>query len=229
MPAKDHLQNIASLRRMHRAGWLLFAVWAAVLIAWGVFRPEPYARGWQLVLELLFVGRAVNIYDGIHLGFSRTYLFIQSGPQDIIMLMILYPWVIRAYESTLKKNVVGRGIGRVTATAEGHQNWLEPLGAIGLWAFVFFPFWSTGALVGGVVGYLLGMRTRVVFAVVILGHGLSVVTLVFFVEWIYPHLEAFNSGLARYFAWIVLAVLFLVAWIYQFATRSRRESISDRP
>ena len=73
---------------------------------------------------------------------------------------------------------------------------------------MFFPFWSTGALVVGVVGYLLWMRTAVVFGSVFTGHVLSVVLLIWFLDFMRELAAAIDGGLARNAPWIVLAALF---------------------
>lgn len=205
------LSQSEQLRLIGRLGWLLFAGWATVLCAWAIVVPDPCAQGWRLVLELLFLGRAVSIADGVTSGFSNAYLLAQSGPQDIILLLVLYPWIVAAYESSVTLPLVGRGIRRLRVTAARHKSKVEPWGALGLWIFVFFPFWSTGALVGGVVGYLLGMRTRVVFASVFAGHALSVVGLIWFFDAMQRFSEPFSEGLASYLPWIVVAVLLAVA------------------
>ena len=202
------------LRIIHRTGWIIFAVWATVLIVWAVIDPEPYAQGWRLVLELLFLGRAVSIADGIASGFGSVYLMFQNGLEDIILLLILYPWVVSAYEGVSGHRLLRGTIGRVRRTAEANRKVVEPWGVVGLWTFVFFPFWSTGALVGGVVGYLLGMRTWVVFSSVFAGHLLSVASLVWLFDSTREMLASFEQGSVRFLPWVVLLVLIsgTLAW-----------------
>jgi len=202
-------------------GWVLFVVWAAVLLAWGFVHPDPYAQGWRLVLELAFLGRLVNIADGVARGFSKLYLFIQSGPQDIILLLIVYPLVVRAYEGSTRKGIIGGTIERIRRTAERHKGFVEPFGAIGLWAFVFFPFWSTGVLVGGVVGYLLGLRTVVTFSSVLLGHFISVVVLIVFFDVTYDAAKSFSEGGAKFLPWIVLAIVLILGLIGRLRDKRR--------
>lgn len=205
----------AHLRRIHRAGWMLFAIWATTLVTWGFVTPTPYADGWRLVLELMFVGRAVSIADGITTGFSSLYLLIQNGLEDIILLLVLYPWIVTAFEKGLKENWVGRRINNVRKTAEGHKKLVESFGVLGLWVLVFFPFWSTGALVGGVVGYLLGMRTWIVFTTVFLGHVISVVSLIWFFDAMAGVTDAFDQGLTRFLPLLVLAALVAGTLLYR--------------
>ena len=136
---------------------------------------------------------------------------------------MLYPVVIAAHEGSLKRGgFVSRQIDTLRHTAERQKHLVEPLGAIGLWIFVFFPFWSTGALVGGVVGYLLGMRTAVVFGAVFTGHILSVVLLIWFFDFMSGLAAAIDGGLARYAPWIVLAALFGGMFLYRWARERRR-------
>ena len=210
-PPAEFLAEETDPRLLHRisvCGWSLCALWAAVLVTWGILQPDPYAQGWRLVIELMFLGRAVNVVHGLSAGFSKTYLLVQSGPQDIILLLVLYPWVVRGYERTVRRRLLRHFFARLNGAAERHKDRVGAFGALGLWAFVFFPFWSTGALVGGVVGYLLGMRTSVIFTSVFLGHGLSTVGLIWFFHGMEQLTALFNEGWAKYIAWIVLAALF---------------------
>ena len=203
------------LRRIHRIGWSIFLGWAAVLVVWAILDSEPYAHGWRLVLELLFLGRAVSIADGIASGFSSIYLMFQNGLEDIILLLVLYPWVVAAYEGVSGHRLLRGTIGRVRRTAEANRKVVEPWGVVGLWVFVFFPFWSTGALVGGVVGYLLGMRTWVVFTSVFAGHLLSVASLVWLFDSTREMLASFEQGLVRFLPWAVLLALLLITLMWR--------------
>jgi len=217
------------LRAVTRWGWALFALWAVVLSVWALVQPDPYAQGWRLVLELAFLGRLVSIVDGVATGFGKTYLLFQCGLQDIILLLLLYAPVVGAYEGAVRRGLVARQIDQVRRAAERHKSRVEPFGAIGLWAFVFFPFWSTGALVGGVVGYLLGMRTRVVFASVFTGHVLSTVALIYFFDYVEDIARSFNEGIVRFLPWIVLGLLLVIALVARVWWRGREEEPGDRP
>ena len=108
-----------SLARIGHLRWALFAVWSAVLVVWGIVEPDLYASGWRLVVELAFLGRLVTIADGTAAGFSNAYLLVQSGVQDIILLLVLYPVVIAAHEGSLKRaGLVSRQIDTLRHTAE---------------------------------------------------------------------------------------------------------------
>lgn len=199
------------LRLVYATGVTLLIAWAAILTTWGIVRPEPYAQGWRLVAELAFVGRAVNIADGTQAGFSNLYLWIQSGIQDIAFLLILYPLAVAAFEHGMEGTFLGKRIARIRQTAEHHRPTLEPFGAIGLFIFVFVPFWSTGALVGSIVGYLTGLRTATVLTVCAFAHLVSVGSLIWFFDVTYAWMVQFNASAARFLPLYAFAFLAL-AW-----------------
>ena len=199
------------LRLIYTGGIALLCAWATTITVWGFLQPDPYAAGWRLVAELAFVGRAVNIADGTQAGFSNLYLWIQSGIQDIAFLLILYPLVVTAFEHGMEGTFLGKRIARIRETAERHRPTLEPFGAVGLYIFVFIPFWSTGALVGSVVGYLTGLRTATVLFVCALGHLTSVGSLIWFFDITYAWMMQLNESAARFLPLYAFATLAL-AW-----------------
>lgn len=208
-----------TLERISLAGWCLFGVWAATLVVWAVIDPVPYAEGWRLVLELAFLGRLVSVADGIANGFSEVYLLVQSGLQDVILLLLVYPLVVAVYQGSSKEGPLRKTLDRVRRSAERHRRLVEPLGVLGLWVFVFFPFWSTGVLVGGVVGYLIGMRTSTVFASVFSGHVLSLVSLIWFFDSMRGVIETFDRGLVRFLPWMVVGLLVLLSLMIRLVRR----------
>ena len=202
------------LRRMQRWGIVVTAAWALTLILWAVLWPEPYAGGWWLVFQLFAVGRTVCAYEGVRLGYSNFYLFLQGGTQDIAGFLLVFPLFVRFYEKVAGGRAIDRILRGLTRAAEKHQKHLQGYGAIGLFLFVFLPVSGTGTLVGSVVGYLLGLRMRMVIPVVITAHLASMLVLLGFFEWLQPLLLSVNEGFAKYFAWILLAAMVILGWLY---------------
>ncbi len=162
------------LRLIMRLGQACLTVWIIVLVLLGILLGEPYDKVWQLVLGQAALGRSLSVSTGINLGFSRWFLLFQCSFQDIIVLLLLYPFIVAGYRRAVEMSFIGTTIMNIRATAERHKNKVQPWGAIGLIVFVLFPFWSTGALAGGVLGYLIGMRTWVTFTSVIIGNFIAV-------------------------------------------------------
>ncbi len=212
-PGPDpHDPSPSALHRISLTGWGLFAAWATTLITWGYLHPDPYAQGWRLVLELVFLGHVLNSADGISSGFSREYLLIQCGLQDIILVLVAYPWAVRAYQGMQTRGILGKTINNFRQNAERHHKYVEPFGAIGLWIFVFFPFWGTGALVGSIIGYLIGLPTWLIFVSVFTGHFLGVATTVFFFDFVEGWIGSIDRTLVAYMPWVIVASIALM-WL----------------
>ena len=182
-------------RLILRVGFVCLGVWLGALLAIGAVWPKPFAESWKLVLGQMMAGRAFSVSEGIELGFPWAFLLFQVALQDIIILLLLYQLLIAGYRKLTHVRFVGPLITGIHASAERHKNRVEPFGAIGIAAFVLFPFWSTGPLAGSVIGYMLGIRTWLVFVSVIVGNFLSVGCWIVFFAVLHGSLERIGAKL----------------------------------
>ena len=212
-------------KRIGVVGVIVAVVWGIGLVAAAVAQPEPYAGVWLLVVEMAFTGRAVNIAHGVRDGYSTAFLLFQCGLQDVALLLCAWPGVVLGEAAAERIPVIGGWVRGWHDTARTHQAWMDRFGVIGLIVFVFFPFWSTGVLVGGAVGRLMGMRTAPLIATCLLAHLASVVSLLWFFDLVAQWSDALNSGVMAYLPWIVLGTLFSVWAITQVIKRLRRSPV----
>ena len=169
---------------------------------------------WLLVLAQAVGGRAGSASAGVNLGFGFFYLLFQITMIDLIIMFYVYPLFITGFQHVSHWRFIGPTLANLHALARQHRDRIRPYGAMGLMVFVLFPFWSTGALVGVVVGYLIGLRTWVTFTAVILGDILAVGTWIF----AYQRLERFSPTLAL----LVLITVFALAMLGTFVARLQR-------
>ena len=118
-------------------------------------------------------------------------------------MFYVYPWFVSGFRHLSSWPLIGSGLKRTHELALTHKKRIAPYGAIGLMLFVIFPFWSTGPLVGVMVGYLLGMSTRLIFTTVVLGDVIAVAA------WIWAHDKLYNHN--RQLAIILLIIIFALA------------------
>lgn len=203
-----------TLRLIGRTGQFTLTCTVIVFLFLGVRWPEPYANLWKLVTAHIVAGRAGNVALGFELNFPLFFLFLQCFLQDIIVLLLFYPLVVAGFRKAVEWKLLGSALEKVRSTAYRHKSRLEPYGFVGLMLFVVFPLWSTGALVGAVVGYLIGMRIWVAFVSVIIGNAIAVALWV----WFFDKLSAFTDRLAAEYHFtdkllviIVLAVVLIAA------------------
>ena len=203
------------LRTINHIGQICLTIWIAVLVVIGIVWPEPYAGAWQLILYQMVGGRAASISHGLSQNFSSLFLLLQCSLQDIIILLLLYPLIVAGYRRAIEIRIFGPAIMNIRATAERHRHKVEPYGAVGLIAFVLFPFWTTGALAGGVLGYLIGMRTWVTFTSVIAGNFLAVGCWLFLFDRMLNISEKFSATLGNWIPLVILTVALVTAAFYQ--------------
>ena len=180
------------LRRIEHIGQVSLAVWVAVLVVLGILWPTPFLQVWKLVCGQAVAGRAYSVSKGIELEFPKIFLLFQCALQDIIILLLLYPLLIAGYRRVVEMRIVGPAIANIRAAATRHRSKVEPWGAIGVAAFVLFPFWSTGPLAGSVLGYMLGIRTWLVFTSVIVGNFLAVGCWIWFFDGVQKLMDSLN-------------------------------------
>jgi uncharacterized membrane protein len=199
------------LRLIERTGQACLTVWIGVIVTLGIIWPEPYQRVWQLVLGQIVAGRAYSVSEGLSQGFPKLFLLFQCALQDIIILLLLYPLLVAGYRRVVEMRMIGPAIANIRATADRHKSKVAPFGAIGLVAFVFFPFWSTGALAGGVVGYLLGMRMTLVFSSIIVGNFMSVACWI----WFFDRMRGFSETLGDKIPIVILVIAVVAAALFR--------------
>lgn len=202
--------------RISYVGWPMLFAYMAVIAGFAIWQPKPYAWGGYLVVSNLFIGRAYNISQGLLWEFDRLYLLFQCGLEDIIVLMVIYPWLVVAYSRAAQWRYIGPFFRDIRESAESHRKRVDWLGPLGLVMFVFFPFWSTGPLVGGMIGYLMGLRPWLLFSSVFLGNMLSVIVGIYAFETVHRFDETLGARLP---AIIFLFVVGLLAAGYITARR----------
>ena len=200
-----------ALRRIEKIGLLCLLGYAVALVAVAAIQPDPYAGAWHLVIGNLFLGRAYNITVGLQEGYHHLYLFFQCGLGDIILLLLVYPLLVAGYRRAIEWRFIGPGIANIRATAEKHKHRVERFGAVGLLAFVLFPAWSTGPLVAGVVGYLVGMRASIMFTSIVVGNFVSVAAWIWLIDW----MRSFSESLGHWLPWIVAGSVVGLAIAYR--------------
>ncbi len=195
-----------TLRFIRGAGHVSLVGTLVLFIVLGIVYQDteaPYAEVWHLILAHFAGGRALNAAVGIQKGFNSYFLLFQSCMQDFIIMFYLYPLFITGYRQVSRLPFVGHVLKDVRRLALRHKDKIAPYGAIGLMVFVIFPFWSTGPLVGVVVGYMLGISTAVTFTMVMLGDIIAVAAWI----WAYDRVKDYNHTLAL----LILVIIFAIA------------------
>lgn len=154
----------------------------------------------------LVFGRAAGLAFGYSVGLEHRTVIPIAMVVETVVVLIFYPLFVLGWRHLLVIKWLKNVFERIRHAAETHKATVQRYGIIGLFAFVWFPFWMTGPVVGCVIGFLLGLRPRINLAVVLAGTYVAIVAWAFFLRQIHQQVAAYSS----YAPMILMVVLLIV-------------------
>lgn len=197
------------------------ALLIVMLLTWALlfyFVGRPYQHTGWLALSQLFSGRAGAVGLGLRLDFSARYMLLQVTVVDLILMLYTYPLFVRGYQHLTRVPVIGDHLENMHKMALAHKARIAPYGAFGLMIFVIFPFWSTGCMVGAIVGYLIGLPAWLSLSSVTFGNIAAIGLWIYF----YERLQNWNPALALAFL-VVIITLAVGGILYARFLRAKRK------
>ncbi len=143
---------------------------ALMLITLGVgwlMQPE-----WTLVFAAmtglnLLIGRAAGMSFGYANGLDHAVVICSNVLVETIQVLVLYPLFALSWRNLVDVRRLRRVLVEMRRSAEASRPRVARYGMVGLFVFVFLPFWMTGPVVGSIIGFLLGLKPRQNLAIVL--------------------------------------------------------------
>ena len=168
----------------------------------------------------IMFGRAA----GMAFGFSQKLEPITVIPICIIietiLVLIFYPLFVFSWRHLLVTNWLKNIFERIHKAAETHKGKIQRYGIIGLFVFVWFPFWMTGPVVGCVIGFLLGLRVWLNITVVLTGTCAAIFGWAFFLHQFHDRVASYSS----YAAMVLMALLVIIIILGHLLLRTFHEN-----
>ena len=155
-------------------------------------------------MDVMF-GRAAAMAFGYQLGLEHSKVIPICMAVETILVLLVYPLFVFSWRHLLVVKGLKKVFERIRKSAEIHKGKVQKYGIIGLFAFVWFPFWMTGPVVGCVIGFLLGLRVWLNISVVLSGTYLAIFAWALFLRRFHDSVAAYSSQAA-----MVLMVLLIV-------------------
>ncbi len=160
--------------------------------------------------NILF-GRAAGISFGYSFELGNVLVIIINIVIETILVLIFYPLFVFSWRSILVIKPLRRIMERTSIAAETHQDTIRKYGIIGLFMFVWIPFWMTGPMVGCAVGYLLGLRPWKNLTIVLSSTCLAVVCWALLLRKIHDKIAEYGPYASIV---LVIAIILIVTVIY---------------
>jgi uncharacterized membrane protein len=156
-------------------------------------------------IELTF-GRGVAMTFGYTEGLGHSTVIPICIVLETIYVLIFYPLFVFSWRHLLVIKRLKNTFERVRKSAETHKDKVQKYGVIGLFVFVWFPFWMTGPVVGSVIGFLLGLRIWLNMSVVLAGTYAAIIGWAFVLREFYKQVASYSS----YAAMVLIALLVFI-------------------
>lgn len=202
----------------------LFLTGCYMLILWITCIAMLWHYGYAVWLDILTIGfthllagRAVSIAQGTQIGLPSYLLAFLVWYCDVMILLIIYPILIFSYKNLFERRFLQKHIKQVFDSAQKTATRLRRFKIIGVFIFVWFPFWTTGIVMGAILGFLLGLRTWVNIMTVSLGNGTAIIC------WVYAYDKIFDllKGIDENIPLIITIILILTLIIMRFIKNRR--------
>jgi uncharacterized membrane protein len=196
---------------------LIYTFWLGIKL---LISPDESQVLVGLTATELTLGRGFAMTFGYTLGLGHGTVIPICMILETIYVLILYPLFVFSWRRLLVINWLKKTFERTRRAAETHKDKVQKYGVIGLFVFVWFPFWMTGPVVGSVIGFLLGLRLWLNMTVVLVGTYAAIFGWAFILRKLHKQVASYSS----YAAMVLMALLIFIFIVGHLLYRAFRES-----
>jgi len=194
----------------------LFTFWLGIKL---LLTPEDSQILIGMTATEVMFGRAAAMAFGYSLGLGHGTVVPICMIIETILVFIFYPLFVFSWRHLVVLKWLKNTIERIQKAAEAHKGKIQKYGIIGLFVFVWFPFWMTGPVVGCVIGFMLGLRIRLNITVVLAGTYAAILGWAFFLKQFHDRVSSYSS----YAAMILMILLVIIIIVGHLLYRTLHE------
>ena len=169
--------------------------------------------------DIMF-GRAAAMVFGYSQELGHATVITVCIIIETILVLLFYPLFVFSWRHLLVIKWLRNTFDRLHKAAETHKDKVQKYGIIGLFVFVWLPFWMTGPVVGCVIGFLLGLKARLNIPVVLAGTYVAILGWAFFMRRLNERVASYSS----YAGVVILALLIVIIVIGNLLHRTLHEN-----
>lgn len=179
----------------------VYILWLGIML---LFSPDLAQILVGMTATGTMFGRAAAMAFGYSLGLDHSMVIPVCMLIETVLVLIFYPLFVFSWRHLLVIKRLKKIFERIHKIADIRKEKVQKYGLIGLFIFVWFPFWMTGPVVGCVIGFLLGMRLWQNIIIVLAGTYTAIVGWAFLLHEFHERVASYSS-----YAAIILMVLLL--------------------
>ncbi len=157
----------------------------------------------------LVFGRAAGLAYGYSVELSHLTVVVITMIVETLHVLVFYPLFVFGWRHLLVIKSLKNIFDHIHHAAESHKGFIQRYGIIGLFAFVWFPFWMTGPIVGCVIGFLIGLPVWLNMTVVLAGTYVAIVGWAFFLREVHERVASYDPYAALVLVLILIVIVFV--------------------
>ena len=181
----------------------IYTLWLGIKL---IYSPEESQILFGMTATDILFGRAAAMAFGYSLELGHGTVITVCIIIETILVLIFYPLFVFSWQHLLVIKWLRNMFDRLHRSAEIHKDKVQRYGIIGLFVFVWLPFWMTGPVVGCIIGFLLGLKARHNIPIVLAGTSVAIFGWAFFLRRLHDRVASYSS----YAPMVIFALLIVV-------------------
>lgn len=199
---------------------ILYALW---LIMNSVWNPQRFQVLIAMTATHVLFGRAAGMSFGYTVQLGHGTVVLANMVIESIILLLFYPLFVFSWRHLLIIPALKHMMNRIRKAADAHRHSIRRYGLLGLFVFVWIPFWMTGSLVGCVIGFLLGLHAWLNIGVVLGGSWMAILSWALILRKLHDKV----AGISPYAPLLILAAIILIAVLERVISAKKQERTHD--
>ena len=166
---------------------------------------------WLTILTMGFTqllgGRAASIAQATHAGIHPMLIVLIATYVDMTVVFILYPLIVFSYRHFFERRFFQKHMKPLFESVQKSVTRFGRFKIVGVFLFVWFPFWMTGVIIGSLLGFLLGLKPWVNMTAVVFGTMSAAFCWVYAYDLLYSWLGHIHKGVPFIVTIIIIAGL----------------------
>ena len=207
----------------------IFIAGISMLLVWLVTNVVLFKikhKLWVTILTMGFTqlvgGRAASIAQGTHAGMHPMIIVVLAVYVDMTVVFILYPLMVFSYRHFFERHFFQKHIKPFFDSVQKSVTRFHHFKVIGVFLFVWFPFFMTGVIIGSLLGFLLSLRPWVNMIAVTLGTTSAVFCWVYAYDLLYSWLGQVNKSIPLAMTILVITSLTLNRFVSRRKMHSKK-------
>ncbi len=197
------------------AGLVISALGVATLgIIW-LFTPALSQVLVAMTATNVLFGRAAAMSFGYALGLEHVVVIPVNMLVETILVLLFYPLFVLSWRQVAELKMFSNVIRRIREAAEANEDKVRRYGIIGLFAFVWFPFWMTGPVIGCAIGCLLGLSARLNLAIVLTGTYLAMIVWAILLRELHDKVAEYSAFGPMILVIVIILVVIAGYWLHR--------------